>query len=188
MKRYRMLRSRNLKRHDNPNLMVDDNVIHLNIKDTSDMLSPYCEDDKPVINSDFASFLENSVKDVSVHVPLIIKIESNDKVPSALSRGIRNYYKNEFIETERELRQNLKYTIVTFIVGIITLILSVFLSGFDSLAVIGEAIDIVAWVFVWESVDLFFLRRRELKYKQYREINFMEAIIEKNKVESKEEV
>lgn len=178
MRRYMKLRKRNLKRYSNHSLMIEGSRIYIDIDDTSDIISPYSENEEPVITSDFADFLENAVKDVPVTAPLKIRISSKEETPNLLSKGIRNYYKKEFIESERQLRQNLKISIVTLVVGIITLILNVVVSLIGSNSVITETIDVFAWVFLWEAVDLFCLRRREIKYTQYREINFMEAIIE----------
>ena len=59
------------------------------------------------------------------------------------------------------------------IIGIVVIAVSVFFYVFSH-NIVGEIIDIVAWVFVWEAVDLFFFRspiliREKLKCKHFIE-------------------
>ena len=81
------------------------------------------------------------------------------------------------MDTERKLKRNLSFSIITLLIGLIALSINIILSSLNTPVIIGNAIDIFGWVFVWEAVDVFFFRRAELKFKQYREINFINAKI-----------
>ena len=43
--------------------------------------------------------------------------------------------------------------------------------------IIGEVIDIVAWVFLWEAVDLWFLTRGNIKIRTLNYIKIIESDI-----------
>ena len=63
---------------------------------------------------------------------------------------------------------------ILFLLGILTLVLMFvldFLTG-SNLGLWKEVIDIVAWVFIWESVDLFIIQRLEnnAKYRMFKNV------------------
>ena len=151
--------------------------ININIANSDEIISPYAEDNKVVINSEFANFLENSVKDISPKQDISIYVTSPNHDIETISAAIKNYYNNEFMDTERKLKHNLSFSIITLLIGLIALSINIILSSLNTPVIIGNAIDIFGWVFVWEAVDVFFFRRAELKFKQYREINFINAKI-----------
>lgn len=176
MARYSELKQQIMNKHNHQSADKD-NTIHLNINTTSETLSPYAEDGKVVINSEFANFLENSVKDVSVKNDLTFEISSKSTDLKILSKAIKNYYYNEFIDSQRKLKRNLLFCIITFIVGIFALASTMLYQFLDFSILLTGALDIFAWVFIWESFDKFFFERPELKYHQYRQMNFINAKI-----------
>lgn len=177
MSNYSKLKKELLNNKKCPNLYSEDNVIHISINDASEIISPYVEDNKPVINSEFANFLENSTKDISVKHNLILEFTSVEDNKDKIASAIKNYYINEFVDSQRKLKNNIISSIITFIIGLITLSCVIILNNFNSITIINSAVDIFAWVFIWEAVDLFFFRRSELRHQQYRQINFINAKI-----------
>ena len=177
MSKYNKLKQEILSKQNCPNEITQDTTIHINITDTNQVLSPYSEDNKVVINSEFASFLQNSVKDVSVKNDLTLEISSKNCDIDTLSNAIKNYYTNEFIDSQRKLRYNLIFSIMTFAIGLIALAFSMLYEVLNFHIIIIGALDIFTWVFMWEAFDKFFFGRSELKYNQYRQMNFINAKI-----------
>ena len=64
------------------------------------------------------------------------------------------------------------FNILMFIIGVIALTVMIFLevNALSNLVFI-EVVDIFAWVFLWESVDLFFFERLSVKTKIKRFFN-----------------
>lgn len=178
MSRFSVLKKDILQNNACPKMESDDKAVHISINDASEIISPYAEDNKAVINTEFALFLENSVKDVPVKQDLILQISGKNLALEPISSAIKNYYYNEFVDTQRKLKHNLRFSIITLIIGLLALSCTIIINAFDIPFLIGGAIDIFAWVFVWESLDLFFFRRAELKYQQYRYMNFINAKID----------
>lgn len=177
MSNYRTLKKQILSNTACPKISSDNSSIHISINNSKEILSPYTEDNRPIINGEFASFLENSVKDVSIKRDLTLEIASKDQALDAISSAIKNYYYNEFVDSQRKLRHNLIASIITLLIGLIALSLTIILNSLDVPLIVGGAVDIFAWVFIWEAVDLFFFRRAELRYQQHRQINFINAKI-----------
>ena len=77
---------KNCKEYENP----ASNVVKISVKDAGEIISPFAENQQAIISSDFAHFLENSVKDVSVKQDLTIEISAKiwgsvtgDEIPPA---------------------------------------------------------------------------------------------------------
>ena len=174
MTRFSKLKRELVKKENKKATNIKTNIIHININSKTDIISSYSEDNKPTINNEFASFLDNAVKDIPVKSQLTLEISCNKDNQTNITKGIKNYYLNECIETERKLKHNLFFSLSTFIIGILALALTFW---FNFPKVVNGAIDIFAWVFVWESFDVFFFRRKELKFAQYRQLKYINANI-----------
>lgn len=177
MSDYLKLKKETLAKSECPAINQSDSTIHLKINSTDEILSPFSEDNRAVINSEFAEFLENSVKDVHIKNDITIEIESKNKDEEKISTAIKNYYFNEFIESERKLKQNLLFSITTLILGVISILLTSLSQHLNLTYVLSNTLDILSWVFIWEAFDLFFFRRIDLKRQQYRQMNFINATI-----------
>ncbi|MBQ3502891.1 MAG: hypothetical protein IJA72_04450 [Clostridia bacterium] len=176
MSKYNKLKKEILNHKHCPKLISDDNSIDINIIDSSEILSPYTEDNRPIITNDFAEFLNNSVKDISIKQNISINISTQNGNAENISNAVKTYYYNEFVDVERKLKFNLLSSMILLIVGIIAFAVSI-AQYIAKLPVLAGAIDIYAWVFMWEAFDLFFFRRTELKYQQRRYANFITAKI-----------
>lgn len=177
MSKYSKLKKELLNSNHCPKVVEDNATISININDSSEIISPYAENNKPVISGEFASFLENSVKDIPANKSLKIEIISNNCDLQATSTAITNYYYNEFADSQRKLKHNFIASVLLFIVGIIALSATIILTALDTPLIISGTIDILAWVLLWEAFDLFFLRRVELRHSERRQMNFITAKI-----------
>ena len=163
---------KNCKKYENP----ASNVVKISVKDSGEIISPFAENEQAVISSNFAHFLENSVKDVSVKQDLTLEITSKKKCDDvSISSAIRGYYHNEFMETQRKLRRNLFAALSTFAIGILILFCSIYLA--QSSPILLGLLNIFTWVFVWEAVHLVVFERAELHHQQHRQMNFINAKI-----------
>ena len=72
------------------------------------------------------------------------------------------------------MKRNTFISILLAIVGILILSLS-FLT--DSI-MWAEIIDIIAWVFLWEAVDINMFKNKSLRIKQIRYLSFVEMKVD----------
>ncbi len=168
-----------LKKANKYNIQLDDNlkaVLKMKISDDSDFLSKYYFDD-PIISQEVGDYLLSYKGRLSWKKGIKIEIISDvidDAKHLVYERAIRNYFINEMRHIKNStLLRNILSSIL-FLLGILTLVLMFvldFLTG-SNLGLWKEVIDIVAWVFIWESVDLFIIQRLEnnAKYRMFKNV------------------
>lgn len=168
-----------LKKANRYNIQLDDNlkaVLKMKISDDSDFLSKYYFDD-PIISQEVGDYLLSYKGRLSWKKGIKIEIISDvidDAKHLVYERAIRNYFINEMRHIKNStLLRNILSSIL-FLLGILTLVLMFvldFLTG-SNLGLWKEVIDIVAWVFIWESVDLFIIQRLEnnAKYRMFKNV------------------
>ena len=92
MGKFKEMKKQIMANDDCPKIQNYDNAIHISIKDNSEIISPFSEDNLAVINSEFASFLENSVKDVPIKQDLTLEITTQKGDLNTISNAVKNYY------------------------------------------------------------------------------------------------
>lgn len=156
-------------------------VIGMTVVNDDDFLSDYSLSANPSVNPEIADYLNESVMALPPQTPLHVKIHSDcidEDEQSVYTCAIRGYYERRYRETAVSLKHNATISLVMLLIGILALAVGVSVSLFTLIPVLGETLDIFAWVFIWEAVDLFFLERKLLKIKQSRHMRFYEAVIE----------
>lgn len=147
-------------------------IIRLNVADDSNFLSPFSVKGYPLISSETAEFLnmniKHNLKDSGVKL-IISSREIDEGEKSVYKTAIENYYKLEYKSAWRELRRNLLASVIMLLISACIFALAIILQTTTNTgAVILNMIDVFAWVFTWEAVDLFFLQRPKLRKEQKR--------------------
>lgn len=152
-------------------------IIRMSVKDDGDFLSPYSDSAESVISSDVADFLDNAAEGLDLKKPVHIimsgaTIDENER--KTYPAAIKKYYRGRIAETSARLQKNLTSGIVMAIIGAAILLACVYLH-LNDISVVAELIDIVAWVFAWEAVDVLFLARPLLKREELHNCRLYEA-------------
>lgn len=156
-------------------------IIRLNVSDDSNFLSPFSVKGSPLISCETAEFLNLNIKHnlKDGGVKLIIYGNTIDEMEQEIYKtAVKNYYYVEYTETMRELRRNLLFSVIMLLFSACVFALAVILEATTQAnAVILNMIDVFAWVFTWEAVDLLFLQRPKLHKEQNRNIAAINADI-----------
>ncbi len=174
MKNYKDLQ--NLKRDGQGRVVID---IHVN--DDSNFLSPYSQKDMPIISEDVASFLENSTDCIPHKECLSLNFHSNcidEQEQVVYKKAIKNYYNNRLVSAKRELGKSFLIAAILAVMGIITITVAQVIGYYFESVIWAEVIDIAAWVFLWEAVDIFVFRTRSLQLNKKRYLSFITMNIE----------
>jgi len=169
LKKERDKISRNLKYDDKDNALFN-----ICIKDKSEVLSPYYYDEKEVINVEFANMLDNLVSTVPIKTGLHLSLDCKDlkdEEKARYSKAIKNYYENKMLDSLNRLKNNRNLIILSIILAVISLAGLFLVNYFATPWVLVEVVDIIAWVFVWEAVDLTAFQRTLIRYDYYRARN-----------------
>ena len=108
---------------------------------------------------------------------LVLRIHSNcidDEEKKNYSVGIKEYYAEKYITAKKELRINRMIIAVLLLAGILTLAISFQIENH----IWAEVIDIAAWVFLWEAVDIGAFQNKNLRRRRTRYLRYMVMDIE----------
>lgn len=156
----------------------DNAVINIKAERQEQIFSQYNYDSNEKLNPELHEFIVDKARFVPAPKDIRIRLYTGTSInEKEVEMAIRNDSKKEYIETKKESRRNLIFSAIMLIVGCLFLALMVLLhSYFDSIYL--EVIDILAWVFVWEAADSFFLQRMEIKHKMRTYLKLYSAEIE----------
>ena len=132
-------------------------IVNMTVKDDSDFLSVFSQSDTPVISSEVAEFIENSTDSILPKEQLTLRIHSdciddNEKV--LYRESIKEYYAEKRVAIARELKRNNIVSLLLTLTGVLILVLEMIFEYKLSSLIWSEVIDIAAWVFLWEAVDI----------------------------------
>ncbi len=128
-----------------------------------DVYSKYSTDKHKVLDNNASTFISESFKDMQTKSKKVLEIylekPCTDKEKSECKSVIRKYYKNDYNDYKEE---NVKLAIVSFIllfIGVAFIISLAFLNSISTPYTITIILEIIAWVFIWEFVDVFVFAR-----------------------------
>lgn len=158
-------------------------VIRLHINDDDYFLSQLSVQGIPCIDDDVAYLLNFYLKNMSIDgdEKLVFKISGNnitEEDKKIYKKAIRNYYREEFLDVQQDLKDNAGRTIWFTILGLSLLGLWFLLDNMGIPKIVTELVSICSCVLIWETVDNLFMGRPDLRVKQLQNIKILEADIE----------
>ena len=145
-------------------------VVRLRVTDDDNFLSPF--------SVETAEFLNHSLLQLKTSSAVHFVVSSNvitDEEQQVYEKAIKNYYREEFAESAREIRKNTLASLVMILVGALVFAIAILLESMDLKPLFLNILDVIAWVFVWEAADLFFLQRPVLRKEQLRNLKIAVA-------------
>ena len=156
-------------------------VINMTVKNDDGFLAEYSEGNVPMISENVSDFLEHNAQSILPKESITLRIHSNsidDTEKEEYKSAIKEYYTKRYISDKRELRRNTWIAIILAIAGIIALFAAIIVEMQTDSPIWTEVIDIIAWVLIWESVDITVFRNRELRVNCLRYISFISMKVE----------
>lgn len=153
-------------------------LIRMTVKNDDQFVSPYSIRGCSVLSEEVKGFLDTAAAHMPLKNALHIEI-SGDTIDGGereeYAAAVKNSYRVKVLESDRGLRRNAALALVMTLLAAAILALYVCLELYNAGYVLLELIDITAWVFMWEAVDLFFLQRPVLKAEQVRACRLFDA-------------
>ena len=159
-------------------------LIEIKVDNKDSVLSSFSTKEA-IISNELAEFINHQLRPMTltngIHLNLICD-DITDEEKKIYDSAIRNYYKHELIEKNRELTRNKVLVWVMGILGTIILAVSILLNVLERLTVFASVIDIVAWVLLWEAVDLHIFQRPKIEIEELRAYEIANSIITYNEI------
>ncbi len=99
-------------------------ILPLNVQGDDHFLSEFSKNNTPVISSEVAEFIENSTNAIPPKEALTLQIHSDciDRDEQVIySSAIKEYYMQQYIANEQEIRRNRRMVLLLGLVGILVL-------------------------------------------------------------------
>ena len=160
-------------------------VIKINVADDESILSKYNDDGQEIISSEMADFINNLVKSVPKEKDIVLNIKCSnytEEKEKRYKKAIVNYYVNEFADKDSKLKNNSLISMLLFMIGVIGFVALYLLRTFEAHWLIQDIVEVASWVFLWETLDVFFLNRGIIKWKQKRDLKIIYSEIKFDKL------
>ena len=165
------MKARKYKRDDSGRV-----IIQMNVKDDANFLSEFSESATPVISTEVAEFIENETNAVPPNEDFTLQVYNDcidDQEEKVYSAAIKEYYMQKYIANEREIKRNRFAVLLLGIAGILVLAAELIFDYRVGNALWSSVIDIVAWVLLWEAVDIGVLEARVTAIKRKRFLAYL---------------
>lgn len=161
-------------------------IINMTVKNDDNFLSVFSSTETPTISSEVAEFLENRVENVLPGESLALHIHSNcidSEEEEIYRKGISEYYLEKYASNCYSLKKNRFIVALLGVLGVLILAFAIYIGYRFEAPLWTEVIDIVAWVFIWEAVDIGVFQNRALRLNHLRYLNLSDMDVKfiKNK-------
>ncbi len=156
-------------------------IISMELKNDDIFFDELSQKDCPVISTQIADYIDKVTIAITPSEKFTLRIYSDsidENEREIYTKAIKNYYMDKYIVDNRRLNIYRKMSFVFGMIGILVLTLVIILEYMENSVVWMRVFDIVAWVFIWESVDIIAFKCKELRFNQLRYLNFIDMKIE----------
>lgn len=142
-------------------------IISIKAEEDEQIFSTYNYDSNEKLNAELDEFIWDKARFVPMAKDIKIKLYTNTKTDEQeVVDAIKNNYKKEYIETKSELKRNAIFSLIMLMLGIVFMSFLLLMHVYFYNVYLEIIVEIATWVFIWESVDSFFLQRAALKRKR----------------------
>lgn len=143
--------------------------IDVKLEHGEQIFSQYNYENQTTLDEGFSDYLWRNSKLSPLRKPLTIKIHTKKELDrQRVAVAIKNHYGEEYMEVKNEIRKTNEFSIISLLLGVLFLALLVIFYKFADNYILDTITEIIAWVFVWEAADNFFLKRTLLRHKALR--------------------
>ena len=155
------------------NVVQDDGKAYINV-DLTKVDSPfsiYSYDSR--VDQEIYDYIDSAAFFLRASVPVVINFDDGGRYTEELKEKIRKavirHYALEFEDRIHEHRRRIAFGWFAFIIGLLFLATSIILNIFveDKIRIFLEIITILSWVFIWQSIDIFFFAGHERRIDIY---------------------
>lgn len=159
-------------RYEN-SLVEDDGKAYINV-DLTKVDSPfsvYSYDTR--VDSEIFAYIDSAAFYLRTAVPVVINFDDGGRYSETLKEKIRKavirHYALEFEDRIHEHKRRILFGWFALIIGLVFLGTSIMLNFFldDKIRIFLEIITILSWVFIWQSMDIFFFAGHERRVDIY---------------------
>ena len=124
------------------------------------------------VDPEIYAYIDSAAFYLRASVPVVINFDDggrySDELKEKIRKAVIRHYALEFEDRMHEHRRRIAFGIIAFIFGLLFLTTTILLNIFvDSMNIFFEIITILSWVFIWQSMDIFFFAGHERRIDIY---------------------
>ena len=125
------------------------------------------------VDPEIYAYIDSAAFYLRASVPVVINFDDggrySDELKDKIKRAVIRHYALEFEDRMHEHKRRIIFGFFALFIGLIFLATTITLNFFltDNIKVFLELITILSWVFVWQSVDIFFFAGHERRVDIY---------------------
>lgn len=124
------------------------------------------------VDPEIYAYIDSAAFYLRASVPVVINFDDggrySDELKEKIRKAVIRHYALEFEDRMHEHHRRLAFGIIAFIFGLLFLATTILLNIFvDSMNIFFEIITILSWVFIWQSMDIFFFAGHERRIDIY---------------------
>ena len=160
-----MIKERNTK------TILETTEVNIKIENKEQIISNYSYDEHDKLNKDLADFIMTKTKRTHISQDIKLNIYTKEVIKKTeVESTIKNHFNEERLEIKEDLKRSNIFVLVMFGLGILTFAILVALYKKSVNNFYFEMVlEIAAWVFIWEAVDVLFLQRPKIR-KRYMQL------------------
>lgn len=167
---------------------LGDVAITVKVEEEEQIFSQFDYDTNEKLNDEFASYIRDKARSAPVKSDISIKIYTPLNLKQKeVEDAIHNKFKQDYLQNQADKKTNLWFSFAMFVIGLISLGLLFLSYSYFRNDYADAILEIVAWVFMWEAVDAFFLERAKLRKRQLTLLKLYVANVEVKKYKKQKE-
>lgn len=164
-------------------------VVSVKAINKDQIFSAYDYDSNEKLNEELGDYISRETRYVPTKSDVRIKLyTSKDMNKDEVKNAIRNKFKKDYNEVKTEKRRNSIFCLAMFLVGLIFISVLILSYSYFPNTYLDIVLEVGTWVFLWEAIDSFFLRRMQLKQEQIHMLKIVTSQIEVIGLEDIEEL
>ncbi len=155
-------------------------VVNISVDEGESFLSSYSDRKNMAISEELAGYLRNATDAIPVKNKLHLRFrykKADESNKNNFSKAIKNYYANQLFEIKRLIRKNIYTMMLTIFFALIFLTAWVFAEKYQLPAVVRMVIQIIAWAFVGQTIELLFVKQSALRHRRNKVLQILDAKI-----------
>lgn len=153
--------------------------ISIKLNNISEAYSRFSTPNHVTMDSDLDDHIKNSIQSKKGKVQFSLNVELQENATEKEKEQFCKMVHNHFAYSESDVSRDIKWmfgiSAVLFIIGALMIMCLTIMQNYNVSFIIYTIVEIFAWVFVWECVDILFFQF-PLKYFRLKRLSYLKNI------------
>lgn len=142
------------------------NIINVKVDNKEQVISKFSYDENDKLNKELSEFILDKTKTMPLNKDIKLNFYTSSPIEKQeIKSTLYNHFNGEYLEVKHELKRANIFSLIMLVLGVLSLSVLVLAHKFFDYFYFTTILEIASWVFVWECVDSFFLKRSHIRHQ-----------------------